>query len=236
MYLKPSNIHYSQDSISNTFGKSTVHSNKYIGETLDDLINRTINVKDIPTISVFIHNNKWFTTDNRRLWVFRKAEELGILHSIPVYQNLCIVSSKLTTTNGGLNVRVRRNNPGGQTWRRLSMRQVRNQLQNNTYTSNRVNMCERNIPSLTNTSIKSSPSSYTTVNHPVSGLVTKSEKPQQSYSRPSTFIKDNSYHERKKSPDYDQIRDDRKKEESSTWRVLLSVATIGALAFFLLKR
>ncbi|CAG2201990.1 unnamed protein product [Mytilus edulis] len=233
LYLKPSNIHYSQDSISNTFGKSTIHSDRYIGETLDDLINGTINVNNIPNISVFRLNNKWFTTDNRRLWVFRKAEELGILHSIQVYQNLCTVSSKLTTTNGGLTVRVRRNNPGGQTWRRLSMGPVRNQLQNNTYTSNRVNMWE------TNASIKSSPSSYTTVNHPLSGSVTKSEKPQQSNSRPSTYINmiyDNSNHERKNSVDNDQIRDDRKKEKSCKWRVLLGVAAVGALYFFLLKR
>lgn len=236
MYLKPSDIHYSQDSISNTFGKSTIHSDKYIGETLDEVINGTVKVNNIPTISVFIHNKKWFTTDNRRLWVFRKAEELGKLRSIPVNQNLCIVSSKLTSTNGGLSVRVRRNNPGGQTWRRLSIERVRNQFQNNTYTSNRMNMCEKNIPRLTNTSTKSSPNSYSKVNRPYSGLVTNSEKPQQSFSRPSTCIKDPSNQERKRSPDYDHNRDDRNKEESSTWRVLLSIAAVGALALLLLKR
>ncbi|CAC5413380.1 unnamed protein product [Mytilus coruscus] len=151
LFLKPSDIHYSQDSISNTFGKSTVHSDKYIGETLDDLINGTVKVNNIPNISVFIHNNKWFTTDNRRLWVFRKAEEFGILRSIPVSQNLCIDLTKLTPTDDGLTVRVRRNNPGGQTWRRLSGEGYTNPYQNYTesHSPNRMtdtcDMREHNI-------------------------------------------------------------------------------------------
>jgi len=35
--LRPSDIFYSQDSISNTFCKKTFHSNTFIGKTLDDI-------------------------------------------------------------------------------------------------------------------------------------------------------------------------------------------------------
>lgn len=37
-----------------------------------------------------------------------KVEELGMLRSISVYKNACIVSTNLSTTSGGLSVRVRK--------------------------------------------------------------------------------------------------------------------------------
>jgi hypothetical protein len=55
------------------------HENICIGETLDELLNGHCNVESIPKISVAQRNGKWFTSDNRRLWVFRKAEEIGFL-------------------------------------------------------------------------------------------------------------------------------------------------------------
>lgn len=76
-----------------------------------------------------------------------------------------------------------------------------------------MNMCENNVLRLTNTSTKNSPSSYAKANRPYSELVTNSGKPQQSYSRPSTYIKDPLNHERKKSPKYDHSRDDRNKKK-----------------------
>lgn len=142
MKLKPSDIHFSQDSISNTFGKKTQHRNTYTGETLDELINGTATVFSIPTISVFQYKGKWLISDNRRLWVFRMAEELGILRSIPVSEILLsmigIKNPKLNTKNGGLSVSVRGNDPGGHTWRRLIEEKSRNQYHNSTHHSNRM--------------------------------------------------------------------------------------------------
>ncbi|CAC5413382.1 unnamed protein product [Mytilus coruscus] len=129
MYLRPTEILYSQDSIANTFERSTRHRNMYIGDTLDELINGSATVTSIPTISVFWRNDKWFTLDNRRLWVFRTAEELGILNSIPVYETSGINSNKFTTCNGGSSVRVR-GNPGGFAWRQLSTERSMNQYEN----------------------------------------------------------------------------------------------------------
>jgi hypothetical protein len=83
--LAPSQIRYSQDSISNTFGDNTDHAGQYIGETLDEIVRNPDTADRIPNISVFNIDGTWITSDNRRLWVFKKAEELGILSSIEVY-------------------------------------------------------------------------------------------------------------------------------------------------------
>ncbi|VDI59437.1 Hypothetical predicted protein, partial [Mytilus galloprovincialis] len=193
LFLKPSDIHYSQDSISNTFGKSTIHSDKYIGETLDDLINGTVNLNYIPTISVFMYNNNWYTTDNRRLWVFRKAEELGILSYIFVSQVQYTNSIKLTTTNDGLTVRVRRNNPGGQTWRRLSDERYTNphQISTESFSSNQKTF--RREPNISRYKYDDGSSNYFMSFYefcPYSEFESSLEKSRQSYSRPSTYNND----------------------------------------------
>jgi hypothetical protein len=121
--LAPSEIRYSQDSISNSFGDSTHHADQKIGETLDEIVMDSDKANFIPNISVFNKDGKWFTSDNRRLWVFKKAEELGILSSIDVYVTYEINYSKFTTTCDGRCVRVRSNNTGGYLWRSLQ-RQV----------------------------------------------------------------------------------------------------------------
>jgi hypothetical protein len=86
MELRPSEIYYSQDSIMNRFGDYTPHGNTCIGETLDQLLNGHCNVQSIPNISVVQRNGKWFTSDNRRLWVFphsvHYSYEHHILHAI----------------------------------------------------------------------------------------------------------------------------------------------------------
>ena len=120
--LAPSEIRYSQDSISNSFGDSTHHADQYIGETLDEIVMFSDKANFIPNISVFNIDGKWFTSDNRRLWVFKKAEELGIVRSIDVYVTYEI-DYLFTTRSDGRHIRIRRNNPGGYLWRSLQ-RQV----------------------------------------------------------------------------------------------------------------
>ncbi|CAG2201991.1 unnamed protein product [Mytilus edulis] len=153
MYLRPTEIFYSQDSIANTFGRSTRHRNVYIGDTLDELINGSATVKSIPAISVFWRDDKWFTQDNRRLWVFRTAEELRILTSIPVYETYGINSNKFTTYNGGSSVRVR-GNTGGFVWRQLCTERSINQNENYGRTHNSMNDVKpsRSSPTLSDNS------------------------------------------------------------------------------------
>ena len=82
-----------------------------MGETLDDLCEGRISVCDIPDIAVEQKDGKWFTGDNRRLWVFRHLERLGKCTFITVDEGY-ISSDKFTTINRGASVRVR-GNPGG---------------------------------------------------------------------------------------------------------------------------
>lgn len=102
--MKPSEIYFSQDSIKNTFeyGQS-------IHDTLKKCQEDPMAIHQIPTMRVCMKNGKWFTLDNRRLWIFRRLEEGGHITDVDVN----VVSSdrlsarKFTTTNGGVSVRIR---------------------------------------------------------------------------------------------------------------------------------
>ncbi|KAH3896109.1 uncharacterized protein LOC127864350 [Dreissena polymorpha] len=110
MNLKSSDIYYSQDSISHRFGDNTNHRGKRIGETLDDIINGRCKVSSIPVIEVKNFGGKWY---NRRLWVFKHLQRLGRCEYIPVRRCRHFNTKKFTTRNGGVDVRVRGDGPGG---------------------------------------------------------------------------------------------------------------------------
>ena len=137
MELRPSEIFYSQDSIGNKFGEYTPHRKTYIGETLDQLLNGHCNVESIPNISVVERNGKWFTSDNRRLWVFRRAEEIGFLKSIYVNETYYIKDDKFTTKNGGTSIRIRGRGPGGSRWKTWKSKRPPTTTTHVSYNSNR---------------------------------------------------------------------------------------------------
>lgn len=83
---KPSEIRFSQDSIAYHWKCSSIR----IGVTLDQLLENEITPDNIPTITVSDRHGLLYTSDNRRLWVFKKLEEFGKCESIKV---------KFTTTN-----------------------------------------------------------------------------------------------------------------------------------------
>ncbi|XP_063397459.1 uncharacterized protein LOC134681749 [Mytilus trossulus] len=139
MELKPSEIFYSQDSIMNRFGDYTSHGNTYIGETLDQLLKGHCNVNSIPTISVVKKYGKWYTSDNRRLWVFRKAEDLGFLETIYVNEAYYLNENKFTTENGGESIRVRGRTPGGSLWRSWKPKRPNSSFQRSIPTSYNLN-------------------------------------------------------------------------------------------------
>jgi hypothetical protein len=105
MELKPSEIYFSQAEINNVFNKRSCHPYKNLGETLDELVEGRCRISDIPTISVVWRNEKWVTTDNRRLWVFRNLEQLGKCTTIRVNETNSIDPRKLDSKNGGRTVR-----------------------------------------------------------------------------------------------------------------------------------
>lgn len=123
LQLKPSEIFYSQDTISNRFGRQPPCKEKLLGTTLDELLSKSIVKSDIPNITVIMRDGKFYTADNRRLWVFKKAEEAGNVHEIDVKRGNSINfrtknGTKFTTTNGGISIRIR-GDPGGVFWRKL---------------------------------------------------------------------------------------------------------------------
>lgn len=123
MYLRPSEIRFSQDSIGRSFGCYTSHPYRPIGETLDDIITGRINVNSIPRISVCKRNGHWFTADNRRLWVFQEAEKRGKCTEIYVQETFYIDINKITTINNGISVVVR-GNPGGFRWKTMPVQKI----------------------------------------------------------------------------------------------------------------
>lgn len=82
MFMKPSEIRFSQDSIGYSFGGYMSHPFRRIGQTLDDILSGRCNVDSIPRISVMKRDRLWFIADNSRLWVFQEAEKRGKIEKI----------------------------------------------------------------------------------------------------------------------------------------------------------
>ena len=118
--LKPSDILYSQDSISKQFSCGI----RYIGDTLDQLLIDSSYIQRIPNIQVVERNGTLFSMDNRRLWVFKKAEEFGCFEKIAVIRTRKFNRNKFTTKNGGTSIRVR-GDPGGNIWKTWSPVHIR---------------------------------------------------------------------------------------------------------------
>ena len=167
MYLRPSEIRFSQDSIGSTFGWRTPHPYKPIGETLDDILTGHINVQSIPSISVKKQSGLWFTADNRRLWVFQEAEKRGKCDKIYVRETGYISCSKMTTVNDGVSVYVR-GNPGGYLWKRLPKKEIKIQeapeIESQGYVESRSSyMYQEKIKKMDSTSIVSAKENRGTV-------------------------------------------------------------------------
>lgn len=118
-YMKPSNIFYSQAQISCKFNSRSLHGWTKIGETLDQLYEGRARITEIPTINVTkkTGDEKVYTLDNRRLWVFHRLEAAGKCDKIPVeivkYYD-CLHSTKFSSTNGGISVIIiGLSDPGG---------------------------------------------------------------------------------------------------------------------------
>lgn len=100
--LAPSEIRFSQDSISCHFQDGGL-----VNGIVDDICEGRVDVKTIPPISVAKVNNRFYSADNRRLYVFRVLEKRGVLSHIDVRLVDHIYPDKMTTENEGVSVEVR---------------------------------------------------------------------------------------------------------------------------------
>ena len=83
--LAPSDIYYSQSSISHCFTCNvTEHAGKTLVETVNDILLGRCRITEIPRISVVRKGDVWVTADNRRLWVFQVLESLGQCDTVTV--------------------------------------------------------------------------------------------------------------------------------------------------------
>lgn len=81
---------------------------------MNDLVTKVeegrVNVANIPPIKVAKKNNRYYSSDNRRLYVFRVLQRRGKLRKVQVRMVKEIYDEKFTTENDGYEVKVRYGN------------------------------------------------------------------------------------------------------------------------------
>ncbi len=84
MELKPSQIYFTHSKICSKF----TGCGKLIADTLDEIITDKVTVDQIPQIKVFYTNIdghiKYYSENNRRLWLFKQLEKLNIIKVVTV--------------------------------------------------------------------------------------------------------------------------------------------------------
>ena len=102
--LRPSEIRFIQDSI-----KWSFQDGESVNAVAEEVCSRTKSVRSFPTIQVVKRNNKYYSFDNRRLYVFRIAEYRGVIADIPVriVPESRLDLNRFTTKNDGRTVEVR---------------------------------------------------------------------------------------------------------------------------------
>jgi hypothetical protein len=103
--LKPSDILYSQNSISNKFTNGL-----QIGEVLDDIMEDKLPISKLPTIEVKCIDGSYVSSDNRRLWILKQLERLGRVNEVNVKTTRWMSKQKSARIN---NVKIRGIGPGG---------------------------------------------------------------------------------------------------------------------------
>lgn len=106
LVLHPSEIRFSQDTI-----KSRFQNGNDVNVTAEFIYNGSIDVNNFHPMEVYKENGKYYTRNNRMLYAYRAAEFQGGHFHLPVIVVQKDESDyrKFTTTNDGLNVKVRNN-------------------------------------------------------------------------------------------------------------------------------
>ncbi len=91
--LNPSIIFFTHSRIRSRF----TGCRKMLQETLEELRNNPKLIENIPKIKVVFDNTKktYFSMNNRRLWVFKRLYNEGMIKEIPVYLESMKKNSKM---------------------------------------------------------------------------------------------------------------------------------------------
>lgn len=79
-----------------------------MNDLVEDLQSGRTELNRIPLISVVKLDNKYYSMDNRRLYVFRVLQKRGVIGVIKVRLATRYNPQKFTTENDGYRIRVRR--------------------------------------------------------------------------------------------------------------------------------
>lgn len=100
--LAPSDIRFMQDSIHHSF-----YGGGRVNDVIDQICYRHTSLNNIPTIEVTNRNGKYYSLDNRRLYLYRVLEKRGFLFRITVFLVSRWDERKFTTLNDGASIFVR---------------------------------------------------------------------------------------------------------------------------------
>ena len=82
--IEPNIIHFTHSKINERF----TGCGKLLSETRDEIVKGTTKIESIPKIKVFYVEKdgsmEYFSENNRRLWVFKSLQKLGIINVIDV--------------------------------------------------------------------------------------------------------------------------------------------------------
>ena len=101
--LSPSEIRYSQDSISHKF-----HDGNLLTSTFARLISGQLSVTSLPTLECAQKDGNWYVSSgNRRLFLYKKLQEAGVISTITVLNSYSTGGRNFTTKCSGVYVRCR---------------------------------------------------------------------------------------------------------------------------------
>ncbi|XP_036358910.1 uncharacterized protein LOC115211823 [Octopus sinensis] len=104
--LSPKEIRYTQDSISSCF-----QNGNEIQDLISDIIKGQTTINEIRTIRVFLKDEKHYSVDNRRLYVFKEVQRLKqpyLRIGVKLIDEADFDAAKFTTTSDGLYIKVRK--------------------------------------------------------------------------------------------------------------------------------
>src|SRR6218665_156259 len=110
MRLRPSEVLFTQDSIGGRF-----QDRVYLTETFEELLYRRITPDEIEPIEVVLRRGIWWAlTGNRRLYLYKKLQPLGIVQTIPVVERfetepgvMYQLQRRMTTDTNGKTIKCR---------------------------------------------------------------------------------------------------------------------------------
>ncbi|XP_076825270.1 uncharacterized protein LOC143470867 [Clavelina lepadiformis] len=106
--LSPLQIRFTQDSIGMYF-----QDGDEVNDACEKIALEKLSANQFPTIKTFKRDNQLYSLDNRRLYVFRVSEKLGLLEKVEVIFTNRTDHRDVTTENNGCHVTVRNNKKNG---------------------------------------------------------------------------------------------------------------------------